>query len=210
MTPLRYAALAAAICLALSLLGCSVGPLASGNSSETTNGVSVSASAGAMEGRTIPAASVGVYETSYNPFKDSGFSHVTVADDSGAFRFSGLANGTYNLIVITRDSLRAECVRRIPVFDDSLFESAVDTLGEPGAVEGTVKTDDGTLVVRAVGFIRGPPFRAMTADSGSLVLPLVPAGNYEIEFWVIEGSGPLAVDAHPVDVTVPPGGTASF
>ncbi len=205
-----YIALTTAFCLALSLLRCSVGPIAAGNSSETTNGVSVSASAGVIQGRTIPAASVGIYEFTYNPFTDSGFSHDTLADDSGAFRFGDLAHGSYNLIVIAQDSLRAECVRGIPVFDDSSYDSTVDILGEPGSVEGTVTSQNGLPVTRAVGFIRGTSFRAMTGPGGSLLLPLVPAGNYVIEFWVIEGTGPQTVNAQPVDVTVQPGTTASF
>ncbi len=201
----------AALCAALALTRCStVGPVASGNSSETTNGVSVSASAGVIQGRTLPGASVGIYELAYNPFKDSGFSQDTLADDSGAFRFGGLADGSYNLVVIAKDSLRAECIRGIPVLDDSSYDSAVDTLGEPGSVEGTVKSEDGTPVARAAGFIRGTPFRAMTGSGASLVLPLVPAGNYVIEFWVIEAAGPLPVNVQPVSVTVQSGSAASF
>ncbi len=207
MRPVRISVTVSfAIAVAL-FLHCSIGPVAGGNSSETTNGVTVVASAGSLSGETVPGAFVGLYARDYVAYLNLGFSDTMVAAANGEFAFGGLEPGYYNLLVMTADSQSAGLVAGVPVSTDSSFETGIDSLTAPGSIRGTVAGGKSW----AVAFIRGTPFTDLAKADGSFEMRGVPEGTYMV---VVVGDSattgsPLAVaDSGLVKVT--PGATSTW
>jgi len=167
-------------CLSAFLCVCSSSPLAGGNSSQTGNsGIAVVSRSQSIFGATVPGARVSIYDQGFRPYlTPSGFSDSAVATDSGRFSFSPVAEGHYNLLVVDVRHGGAAFVANIPVFPDSVFADTLDTLRQPGFINGTAADTAGSTYALSYIFIDGSPFYTVTKNNGEFLLGPLPAGTY--------------------------------
>jgi hypothetical protein len=164
----------AALCILLLFTACGINPL-SGNSSETTNELTVMAKKDGIEGLAPPYASLYLIKDTYDPLSGEPFDSITT-DTAGIFRFT-TENGGYNLFCRQSDSLQAYVHLQIGGTlpnNDTLRE----TLFPPGSMEGYAPRDDDSLVTSYL-FLEGTPFFTIAdRSSGYFRIDNIPRGRY--------------------------------
>jgi hypothetical protein len=211
--------------LALIWCLCSMSPLAGGNSSQTgNNGIIVSASvngsgSGSILGKTRANNLVSVYVIAYNPYADSGFADTVIADDSGAYAFSSLVPGSYNIMVKDLEKGTAGFISNIQVTVGVHFSDTLDSLTEPGLLSGTLTarnsittafTASDTLLYSII-YLPGTPFSGASDNRGRFLLGEIPAGSYEVRIvpnvvMTINGPQPMKeLKLSPTNVTITSG-----
>jgi hypothetical protein len=160
---------------------CGTEQLAGGNSSETNNGVTISAVNQSISGTTVPNAHVSIYDQNYKPYlTPSGFCDSTVANDSGRFSFFPSQEGHYSLIVSDVPEGRTALIAGIPVFTDSEFADTFAILKRPGFIAGTAVDTAGNVYPLSYVYIDGSPFYTVTKNNGDFLLGPLPVGTYSI------------------------------
>jgi len=174
----------AALLSLLLFTTCGVNPL-SGNSSETTNELTVVVKTGGIEGIAPPYASLYFIEDTYDPLSGKPFDSIAT-DTTGIFRFIAV-NGNYNLFCRQTDSLQAYMHLQIGgTF--SVNDTIRDTLYPPGNMEGYAPCDEGTSVTSYL-FLEGTPFFAIAnRSSGYFRIDNVPQGRYTARRYSIKSS----------------------
>jgi hypothetical protein len=177
---LRFSVYAALFIMQL-FTACGVNPL-SGNSSETTNGVTVIAKTGGIEGVAPPYASLYLIEDTYDPLSGEPFDSVKT-DTTGIFRFTSV-NGGFNLLCRQSDSLQAYIHLHIGgATNDTLRE----TLFPPGSMEGYVPRDGDSLF--SYLFLEGTPFFTIAdQSSGYFRIDNIPRGRYTARLYSLKST----------------------
>jgi hypothetical protein len=184
-----------AVSAACMLLSCSPMKIADGgNSSGTGNGAMVRAASDRIIGVTMHLAEVRLYSQDWKPFVHSGsYSDSSVADSSGAFTFTGIPRGYYNLTIFSADQKSAGIFQNIPCQPAVSWADTIDTLKAPGILHGyaTIKTD--TLALSYV-YVKGTPFFAMTNTRGEFSINAFPQSHYTVQLYglyIRTGNGAL-------------------
>jgi len=170
--------------MSIYLTDCSTNNLAEGSSSETTNGVTITASQNSINGKTRPDALVGLYSTDYISYNDSGFADTTFANDHGGFAFEMLYEGYYNLLIRDIESSEALFVKSITLSSEKVYSISVDTIENTGAIKGNTTEIDSILFnsVFADVHIGGSPFCTKTDIEGNYLISDLPVGEYRLIF----------------------------
>jgi hypothetical protein len=187
-----------------------------GSSSETTNGVIVKASKKKVYGITRPQALVGIYASSYLPYKDSGYADTSYANDTGAFAFLDIPEGYYDLFIHDIKSKKALFVVSINAAIDQESTIKIDTIKSMGSLQGNVKTISKTINQKQVSavYIKGAPFfTGVDTGSGDFLLKNIPVGEYYITVC-IKATGIDTIDnkmniLHPKPVLIFPDSTST-
>lgn len=131
---------------------------------ETTNGVTVVATSGSIEGTAPPFANIYLFDTSYIPYINSGTGIATAADANGLFRILA-APGAYNVLALN------------PYYDEAGVIS-------PAVINGESDNSSQTKRMQRVGSLRGSVLNG-SVEGGSTLVYLSGAGYY----CVVNGSG---------------------
>jgi hypothetical protein len=151
-----------------------------GNTSETTNGVTLVRSGDDIRGRTRPFAFVGIYSSDFVGPKVWGTSDSTVADLVGAFSFESPAHGTYNLIA--RDPATGMALRyqNLIVDSDSIYITEGGDFSPTGVLVGVLRDKDSTIFPYSFCFLVGTPFYTVSDSLGKIRYDDLPAGEYTV------------------------------
>lgn len=175
---------------------------------ETTNGITVVATAETIEGTAPPYSQVYLFDTSYIPYIDIGTGFGTSVDFDGAFEFS-VAPGTYNILVIVRDGSEAGILQKTVSPENSPGgEPEKNDLQKTGSVSGSVEADSGETILV---YIAGTSYYRILTGSSSFSFQSVPSGKRVVRCTVITSEESVrlitagAVTELPVEVT--PGST---
>ena len=178
---------------------------------ETTNGFTVVATCGTIEGTAPPYAQVFLFDTAYIPYLDRGFGFGTSVDIDGAYSFS-VAPGTYNILVIDREGSQAGLLQKT-VASETLpdKESEVpekNLLTETGTVSGTVAAESGTTLLvylAGTGYYRlltgTTPFTLYSVPSGPALLCCAILSTGERVSSTVEVVKNLPIEVTPGSVT---------
>jgi hypothetical protein len=165
-------------CVLLTLLAACSPTQTTGNGSEITNGIVVSASG------PIDSAMVIAFPAAYIPCaQNEVMPETTFTDARGAFRMS-IADTKWNLLVYDRTRhLGAFAERRKGYPAMGVIE--LDSLG---AVAGTAASNMLTISETAYIGMAGSPFYTKLVKDSSFIITRVPPHFYQISLWMFSGS----------------------
>jgi hypothetical protein len=166
--------LAAPFCSSLSISD------SGGSGTDAPNALCVISESGRLRGVLLPNGTAGVYDGSYVPWNDSGYSALVRCDENGAFEFSPPGPGTYNVVASGGDSGYAAFFSGIRVRSTVGPDTFKSILKRVGSVSGSVKDSFGRAVPNVPVFIPGSPFFGGTDASGSFVIRQVPEGFFRL------------------------------
>ncbi len=151
---------------------------------ETTNGCTVVATAGAIEGIAPPLSRAFLCNAGYIPYIDSGIGIGTAADGKGAFQFSA-PPGNYTIFIIGPTGEAAGIAITSPDSAGAGAVSKQQQLLYPGAVSGTVSnTTPDTLLV----FLAGMCHYQVVFTTAAFYLQNVPEGTYILKIARLPGA----------------------
>jgi hypothetical protein len=163
-----------------------------GNSSETSNGVTVVARAGGVEGCAPPHSRVFFIPASYKPL-DPKMYDSALTDTSGKFLFE-VPDGDYNLFCYGSDGLSAMMqlsVNTSDVYGDTLFKK----LSVPGSIKGTIPFADEDPGL-SYFFIEGSMFFTQADPDGHFYLDSIPEGIYTLKHFSVSSIKTNQVVSH--------------
>ncbi|MDD5673505.1 MAG: hypothetical protein PHC61_05040 [Chitinivibrionales bacterium] len=167
-----------ALLSACLLFACTMNIAGGGNSSGTGNGAVVTAASDRITGATKPMAKVRLFSQDWMPVLDTGtFSDSSMADDSGKFVFANIPHGYYNLIVFSADQKSSGIFQNIPCQPAVAWADTIDTLKEPGYLQGFLTSAQNDTLALSYIYVRGTPYYFQTGSNGRIFTmgPLPPA-----------------------------------
>lgn len=147
-----------------------------GNTSETTNGITVIASKGKIEGTAPPYSSLSLYRSNYEPFLVQSYDSAET-DSTGTFSFL-VQNDVYNLFCTATNGDKS----LINILSDrnSSGDTINETLIKPGILQGYSRNKQyGSYI-----FLKGSPFYAITDTSGFFKISGIPKGQYSLQIII--------------------------
>ena len=180
----------ASVMTVVLLLSCSTGDIA-GNSSETTNGLTVVARGGSIDGTAPPFSSLYLFEEKYDPFSGKHFDSVKT-DTTGVFSFQ-VPEAGYNLFCNAENGKRAQVhiiMNADPESGDTgkdhnIFRDTIhDTLKIPGNVAGYIPAWAKKNLLMSYLYLEGTPFFAFVDSvTGYYRIEDIPEGRYIIRLY---------------------------
>ncbi len=162
-----------------------------GNTSETTNGVTLSRSGPGVQGRTRPYVFVGIYSSDFVPPHEWGTADSVRADSAGAFSFDSLANGTYNLIARDSATITAVLHNNVVLDSDAVFIPQAKDFSPTGTLDGLLRDHDSTVFPFSYCFLVGTPFHTVSDDNGYIRYDDLPSGTYTVGIPTLSASQSL-------------------
>ncbi len=150
---------------------------------ETTNGITVTASAGEIRGTTVPETQIIVSDTGNAPLQinSATFADTVYTTKNGKFVLTGVPTGVYNLVAQKSDFSSGCIIRNVKVDTSSTGTFRYTSLFVPLEALAVMVKLDTIPQNNSIVFIRGTTIRDSTDADGSGLLVNIPAGSYRIE-----------------------------
>ena len=168
---------------------------------ETTNGVTIVASANKIEGITPPFSGVYLFNRDYIPFIDSGTGLGTTTGSEGGFRFTIEPTASYNIAVVSADARTSALfsVSRSYTSDDNV------PLLRPAAITGSVSAAiNGPILV----ILKGTGYYHLLSSPQTFTFESVPSGTHNLQVFVLataQGEKRIVKEGTPKIIVVLPG-----
>jgi hypothetical protein len=177
--------------LGLLLAATELGGCEGGTSSETvgmrTEMVTETAGRDAITGRTDPGNALELYAIDFLPQANLGFAKTVTADSVGAFAFTALPPGRYQLLARHRTNGKAALLAGISVPAEANASDSA-RLEPTGSLSGTISEATG---YPAFAYAPGTPFFAAADSLNHFELKGMPAGDYTVvKAWGITSCAP--------------------
>jgi len=168
----------ASVMAAVLFWSCGSGNIA-GNSSETTNGLTIVARAGIIEGTAPSFSSLYLFDDFYDPLSGMPFDSIKT-DTTGAFSFQ-VSGVRYNLFCYGVNGLRSRV--HLTMNAESLENDTIrDTLREPGSIKGYTPPGTDMYPHKAYLYLEGTPFITVADSlSGYFRIDEIPEGQYTLK-----------------------------
>ncbi|MBN1759214.1 MAG: hypothetical protein JW863_12890 [Chitinispirillaceae bacterium] len=164
----------------MGVLYCTCTPSVSGV--ETTNGFTVVAAAGSIEGTAPPYAQVFLFDTAYVPYLDQGTGLGTSVDSDGRFAFA-VAPGVYNILVIEQDGSEAGILQKTVSSERSGNDTPVKSnLARTGTIRGAIAVTSGETILV---YLAGTSYYRVLSGFSSFSFSSLPPGTGWLRFAVL-------------------------
>jgi|GEM_PF-1417691 len=171
---------------------------------ETTNGVTVVATSGSIEGTAPPFANIYMFDTGYIPYINSGTGIATAADVNGSFRILA-APGVYNVLALNPYYDEAGVISPAVISGASGNSSQTKRMQRVGSLRGSIlnRGDDNssTLV-----YLSGAGYYCVVNGSGMFSFNMVAPGSYRLCAALLHENGSATIEPkRDVPVIIEPG-----
>ena len=168
------------VMIAVLVWSCGTGNIA-GNSSETTNGLTVIARSGTIEGTAPPFSSLHLFVDYYSPFSGIPLDSV-ITDSTGIFSFRA-PETRYNLFCHDENGMRSY-VRLTMNAVSPINDTIRDTLKTSGSLEGYAFTGTDSHLKSSYLYLEGSPyFTVADSVSGYFRIDDIPEGRYTVRLF---------------------------
>jgi hypothetical protein len=155
-----------------------------GSSSETTNGIVISATTNELTGSTVPGAEVYICKQYHIPVYGTVSIDTLNADTNGLFTFIIPSPDTYSVTVIVPDSTVGIYLSGLKLGLEPLDTIRYDSLPATCTISGPVP--GATIDQYTMVFLEGTPFYTYGTPAGTIDLPGVPPGDYVVGIIMID------------------------